>query len=223
MGAIIAVGGEISRNDTVDFTYATERSSGDPTGVRVTLPAVEYAYRLATIYRNEALRLATGDMYLTDIDTSYLPSRAKRCLDECMNAFRHSLYLSAVMNVGAASENIWMELARLIEEKSPNTTLTKALNETRTNISAVIDEAWKALMSHHMTELNAIFSVKSERNTFKEHADRLREHRNYAAHVGDATLDEHTFTYEETGMLLLDASSYFGRLIALYSKFASTP
>ncbi|HZC08389.1 MAG TPA: hypothetical protein VE338_22345, partial [Ktedonobacterales bacterium] len=58
-------------------------------------------------------------------------------------------------------------------------------------------------------------ATSSERTIFKQHADRLRDRRNYAVHSDDADVDEPLFTYNETGMLLLDAADYFNTLARL--------
>ena len=82
------------------------------------LPLTHPTYRLATAYRqNQGFRLAGGDLYLSSFNQAHLPSRAIRCLKESGEAFRHGLYLSATMTVGAASESLWMELGQLLCNK----------------------------------------------------------------------------------------------------------
>ena len=224
MGVIISCGGLSSNNDDrFALAYDVERYRGQPTGIDICLPSAFYSYRLAAAFRDSNSRLISGSNYLSGVDTTHLPSRAKRCMDESMNAFKHGLYLSAVLNVGAASENIWMDLARLVDQIATNQKLRNALSAKRTDISTVMDETWQSLMSHCTNELDSVFPVPSQRSVFKDHADRLRGHRNYAAHVEDAAIDEHYFTYEETGMLLLEATPYFDQLIRLHALFAARP
>jgi hypothetical protein len=65
------------------------------------------------------------------------------------------------------------------------------------------------------TLLKQVFPTGGDWKAFKEHADRLLERYNYAIHSEDADEDEPLFTYNETGMLLLDFASYFNPLTRL--------
>ena len=61
--------------------------------------------RLPSAYQGQQkFRLAGGDIYLSFINHAGLPSRAIRFLKECGDAFRHGLYLSATMTVGATGK-----------------------------------------------------------------------------------------------------------------------
>jgi hypothetical protein len=161
-------------------------------------------------------RLASGDVYLSTLDQTHLTSRAKRCLLEATTAFKHGLYLSATLNVGAASESLWMVLGRLVDQKtSSSKKLSEELKRSYPSTGLIIDEAWHALVSYADAQLRSVFANAAERTIFKDHADRLRERRNYAIHSDDANLDEPFFTYTETGLLLLDSADYFNKLVRL--------
>ena len=192
----------------------------------VYLPAIYPKYRLASAYREQQrFRLASGDIYLTAINHANLPSRAVRCLRECGDAFRHGLYLSATMTVGAASESLWMELGQLVCSKNvPGTTkLSTELNKPFPNIGAVIEPAWNALLTTHSALLKGIFGHDGERDKFRLYAERLRERRNYAMHQKDANVDEPWFTYDETGLLLLEATTYFNQFAELLPAINALP
>src|SRR5439155_24690634 len=154
---------------------------------------------------------------------THLPSRVIRCLKECGDAFRHGLYLSATMTVGAASESLWMELGRLVCNKkvSGTTKLAEELNNPMPNIGRVIEPTWNALLTNHSGLLQSIFN--GERNKFRLYAERLRERRNYAMHHKDANEDEPWFTYDETGLLLLEATTYFNQFAELLTGVNALP
>lgn len=213
---VVLKGGSTASGDVAKFVVRSPRRSVPVLDVTIPFPAVHYSYRLATPFRGASFRIATGDAYLSHLDQSLLPSRAKRCLQECVDAFRHGLYLSAAMNAGAASESLWMEVGRLVDAKTLSTKkLGDELKKPYPNIGVVLEEAWQALVSHCPDILSTIFATSSERTIFKQHADRLRDRRNYAVHSDDADVDEPLFTYNETGMLLLDAADYFNTLARL--------
>ena len=192
----------------------------------VPLPAIYLEYRLATPFREDQFyRLASSDVYLSYLNQGKLSSRAQRCLLESIDAYRHGLYMSAVMAVGAASESLWMQIARLVVAKKPGVT-TKAQEKLRQfapNISAVITDAWQALVSNFMAELGQVFLNEIDRKLFKEHADRLCDRRNYAMHNDEADTEEPTFTYIETGMLLLESIKYFNRFTRLIEVIEVLP
>lgn len=180
----------------------------------VPMPAIYLGYRLATPFREDQFyRLASSEVYLSYLDRGKLPSRPRRCLRECIDAYRHGLYLSAVMAVGAASESLWMQLARLIVAQKPGVTnkVQEKLKPYASNASAIITETWHALGSQFTAELGQVFLNEIDRRMFKEHADRLCDRRNYAMHSDEADTEEPTFTYIETGMLLLESIKYFNR------------
>jgi hypothetical protein len=192
----------------------------------VYLPNVYAAYRLASTYQGQQrFRLAGGDIYLSSIQHALLPSRAVRCLRECGEAFRHGLYLSATMTVGAASESLWMELGQLVCDKHISGTpkLIIELNKPFPNISAIIEPTWNALLTTHDTLLKGIFGHDGERQKFRLYAERLRERRNYAMHHKDADEDEPWFTYDETGLLLLEATTYFNQFAELLTALHALP
>lgn len=219
-GVIVAVRvAFVNTNDEVRFSYNIPRRGGSSIDIIFFRPVVQFAYRLATEYRGETFRLASAGLYLTGLNQAYLPTRARRCLEESIRAFQYGLYLSATMNAGAASESMWLHLARQVEKVTPGDALTRALNARYMNIATVIDSTWQALQSHCADKLGTLFSGGGERDAFKQHADRLREHRNYAMHSGEADEEEPRFTYNETGMLLLDAADYFRALTELLAIF----
>ncbi len=207
-GAIVGAGQIPNYNEQQPF-------SGN-SGVVVWMPATYPFYGLSTAFRSTMSRLASGDVYLSTLDQTHLTSRAKRCLLETTTAFKHGLYLSATLNVGAASESLWMELGRLVDQKtSSSKKLREELKRSYPSIGLIIDEAWHALVSYADAQLKSVFANVAERTIFKDHADRLRERRNYAIHSDDANLDEPFFTYTETGLLLLDSADYFNKLVRL--------
>jgi hypothetical protein len=192
----------------------------------VPLPAIQMAYRLATQFREGQIsRLASGDVYLSYLDQGKLPSRAKRCLRECIDAYRHGLYLSATMAVGAASESLWMQLARLVQSKKPAvaTKVAEQLKKISPSISSSIEETWQVLVSNFDTQLDQVFSNRIARRTFKEQADRLFDRRNYAMHSEEADEDEPLFSYNETGMLLLESIKYFNQLAKITEVIEASP
>lgn len=192
----------------------------------VYLPSIYPSYRLASAYQEQQrFRLASGDIYLSSINHVHLPSRAIRCLKECGEAFRHGLYLSATMTVGAASESLWMELGRLVCNKNvPGTgKLAAELNNPMPNIGRVIEPTWNALLTTHVALLKGIFAHDGERDKFRLYAERLRDRRNYAMHHKDANVDEPWFTFDETGLLLLEATTYFNQFAELLTAINALP
>ena len=190
------------------------------------LPLVHPAYRLATAYQgSQRFHLAGGDLYLSSLNHAHLPSRAIRCLKECGDAFRHGLYLSATMTVGAASESLWMELGQLICDKGVigTTRLSTELNSPMPNIGRVIKPTWDALLTSHGSLLKKVFGHDGERDKFYSYAEQLRDRRNYAMHNKAANIGESWFTYEVTGLLLLYAVEYFNQFAALLDEVNALP
>lgn len=68
------------------ITVETERRSGPAEGVRIVQAAVSQAHGLATAFQGQHYQLADGDVYLSPLDTTHLPSRARRCLREAEEA-----------------------------------------------------------------------------------------------------------------------------------------
>src|SRR5207244_4306639 len=96
---------------------------------------------LATPFQSgQRFRLASGDVYLSHLDQNRLPSRARRCLRESVEAFKKDLYLSATIAVGAASESLWMSFGVLLLDKklSGYRALEKAFKNAYPNISDVL-------------------------------------------------------------------------------------
>lgn len=234
-GVVIAYGGlqvstdghspiqkQVMFNSNRPYPYNTQPESLGA----IDLPSVHFSYRLAALFReDQTFRLASGDIYLASLDYTKLPSRAKRCLRECVDAFKHGLYLSATMLVGATSESLWMRLAFLLVSKKPSATnsLKPQLERPYPSISSVIKEGWQALVSHFTSELKQVFSNEGEKTIFKDHADRLCERRNYAIHREEADEEEPFFTRNETGMLLLASVNYFNQLIKLVAIIDALP
>jgi len=166
-GILIAFGpprpNEIDERRVTLYTAHGSTQSCGP----IYFPSIHVRYRLATAYQGQQkFRLAGGDIYLLYISHSRLPSRAVRCLKECGDAFRHGLYLSATMTVGAASESLWLELGHLVNAKNvPGITkLATELNKPMPNIGSVIEPTWNALLSHHDSLLKSIFSLVTMEN-----------------------------------------------------------
>ncbi len=194
--------------------------------VSITLPCIHVSYGLAAPFRgNQAFRLASGDIYLSSLNQVQLPSRAKRCLRECIDAFRYGLYLSATMSVGAASESLWMKLGSLVCIKNPvvTTKLGEQLKRLSPSVKDVIERTWQVLPTNFGNELDQVFLNTSEKNAFKDHANRLCDRRNYAMHNEDADEDEPYFTHNETGMLLQGSISYFKQLTKLVTTIEALP
>jgi hypothetical protein len=217
MGVLISFGSP--RPDDIGdmrVTFITQYGSTQ-SGGPVYFPSLYRRYRLASMHQRQNFRLAGGDVYLLYINHSRLPSRAARCLRECGDAFRHGLYLSATMTVGAASESLWMELGSLICKKNipSSSKLAVEMNSPMPNIGRIIDPTWNALMTSHGTLLKGIFGHDGERDKFRDFAEKLRDRRNYAMHHKDANIDEPWFTYDATGLLLLYATTYFNQFADL--------
>jgi hypothetical protein len=83
---------------------------------------------------------------------------------ECGDAFRHRLYLSATMTVGAASESLWMELGNLVCSKNlPGITkLATELNNPMPNIGRIIEPTWQTLMTNHFSLDALIFNPQNQ-------------------------------------------------------------
>lgn len=216
-GVLVGSGQIAYYNERQSFGVTSPRYMGAaPGNPSVWIPAAYAFYGLSTTFRNSSFRLADGDVYLSTLDQTHLTSRAKRCLQEAINAFKHGLYLSTTLNAGAASESLWTELGHLVDTNTPSSRrLTDELNRPYPSIGVIIDETWSALVSHADVQLRSVFANATERTLFKDHADRLRNRRNYAIHSDDADLDEPLFTYNETGHLLLDSADYFNKLVRL--------
>lgn len=224
-GILIAFGfpqpNDIDERRVIFYTqYGSTQS-----GASVYYPPIYRRYRLAAIYQGQNFRLAGGDVYLLFVNHSRLPSRAVRCLRECGDTFRHGLYLSATMTIGAASESLWMELASLVCNKNiPGTTkLAADLQHPMLNIGRIMDPTWHALMTNHGPLLKVIFGHDGERDKFRGFAETLRDRRNYAMHNKDANIDEPWFTYDETGLLLLNGTTYFNQFADLLEAVGKLP
>src|SRR5713226_8615340 len=173
-GALIAFGPLIDSDNPENHIRLPTIHNSSVASCSVYYPCVHYAYRLAIPFeRGQSFRLASGDIYLSSLNQVYLPSRAKRCLKECIDAFRHGLYLSATMSIGAASESLWVRLGRLVCDKKPSasTKLSDQLKKFSPSISSVIDETWQVLLSNFTPQLNQVFSNNSERDILKKRAD----------------------------------------------------
>lgn len=215
-GIIVAIGLPAHYNEEQVFHF-THPYGTNPTG-KVYYPVVAPRYRLAAAFRKEQnFRLTSGDTYLSYLDQSSLPSRTKRYLRESVEAFKRGLYLSATVAIGAASESLWMGFGSLIINKklAGFERLEREFNNSYPNAGQVLTIVWDVLRSQCITELKQVFSTGGEQKAFKEHAERLLERRNYGIHSQDADEDEPLFTYNETGMLLVDSASYFNRLTQL--------
>ncbi len=223
-GVLIAFGSVRDQIETRNVTFYTpHRIEGFGP---VYFPSIHPAYRLASAYQgDQKFRLAGRDIYLSSVNHAHLPSRAIRCLKECGDAFRHGLYMSATMTIGAASESLWLELAHLVCSKNLQGTSKVAteLGKPFPNIGAVIEPIWNALLTHHAALLRGIFGHDGERDKFRLYAERLRERRNYAMHNRAANVDEPWFTYNETGLLLLEATTYFNQFADLLTKVQALP
>lgn len=204
----------------------TAHSEGAIPDVSISYPEVRQAYSLATAYRGENYLLADGDIYLSQINMKSLPSRARRCLREAISTFQHGDYLSTSLNLGAASESLWLKLARIVEVKGypGGTKLEGELLRPYPSIGVLTDVTWHLLESHADGELKQVFPTKGDRTAFMQQAAVLRERRNYAIHDDDADEDEALLRYNETGILLLAAIGYFNQLIGLLETLeVSTP
>ncbi|SRR5258708_6200771 len=216
-GTLIAFGCPRQEAEAVLFRVFHSGGNG-PVGDNVYLPSAYPAYHLATPFRDgERIRLASGDVYLSHLDQSRLPSRAKRCLRESVEAFKKGLYLSSTIGIGAASESLWMSFGRLVlNKKLPGyPQLEKVLKNAYPNVGEVLKSTWDILRSECTVELKQIFLTRGEQDAFKGYADSVLELRNYALHNEDADEDEARFTYDETGLLLLRAANYFNQLMRL--------
>ena len=216
-GALISVGPliDVDRPKQQIWLQALPRSS-HIASFSIAYPSVFFGYRLAAPFaQGENFRLASGDIYLSHLNQTFLPSRAKRCLRECIDAFKHGLFLSAIMSIGAASESLWMRLGRLVRDKKPSSSkkLGEQLDRISPSISTMIDETWQVLLSQCSNELDNLFFNRGERDLFKKRADLFCERRNYAMHNEDADEDEPAFTYDETAIILLESVKYFNKMV----------
>jgi hypothetical protein len=216
-GAVVAYGGS-PPSEAGSFGYTDERGGMGPVaGVTYQYPSVHGSYRLAMRFQGDRFLLADGDVYLSRLPKDRLPSRVQRCLREAVSAFRHGDYLGAAMLVGAASESMWMQLGRLMcDKRYPGTEeLADDFEKGKAQVGNVIRVAWGVITARPNKPLRAIFANQGEQEVFKSLADRLRDRRNYANHDEEANEDEPLFRFNETGMLLLDATKYFKQLIGL--------
>ncbi|MGH2505074.1 MAG: hypothetical protein ACRDID_21400 [Ktedonobacterales bacterium] len=223
-GALIAHGPLSARVEREEQQFSVQNpTSSGPSNVVLSVPAVYGFYQLATGFRGAHARLADPDVYLSHIDLSQLPARARMCIREAINAFRHGLYLSATLNLGTASENLWLQLARAVAAKTPTNDLQRELAKPYQAIARIIELTWTALQSHLKKGVLDDIVIPPDQPMFKQHADRLRYLRNYAAHADAADDEEPRFTYAETGLLLLDAAEYINQLTRLYACVEAIP
>ena len=105
-GTLIAYGAHLAGSGTVEKHRMMLGDSHRQEPYEIEMPSIHMYYRLAAHYREgQAYRLSSGNVYLSYLAQENLPSRVKRCLRECVDAYRAGLYLSATMSVGAASES----------------------------------------------------------------------------------------------------------------------
>lgn len=224
-GPLIRGGRVLLETDTTQVTFQATYSHGSSTPriCTVSLPVVYYEYRFSTAFRSRNFRLASGDVYLSHLDQTHLHSRAKRCIRESLDAFKVGLYLSASMSIGAASESLWMKLARLLASKpdiqttSDGTRLINMLKKSP-QIGQVIEVTWEVIKNHRLAQRNKVLPTEPDRTIFEDHTERLRNRRNYAIHNENADDAEPLFTYNETGMLLSDSEDYFNNLMRLIQE-----
>lgn len=204
---------------------ASTFSRGGIPGVSIPVPELQQGYTLATTFLGQHYLLADADLYLAQLQSDHLPSRARRCLREAISSFRHGDYLSASTNVGAASESLWMRLGRVVQSKHlpGGTKLSQELGKPYLSAAAVLESTWDVLTRACEGQLKAILPTRGEREAFKQHADTLRDRRNYAIHDEDADEDEALFRYNETALLLLNAVKYFNQLMALIQAVQEMP
>ncbi len=216
-GSLIAFG-SFMHQQLEEIRFSVRHAHGGGPIGEVYRPSMFQAYHLATPFRDgQRIRLASGDVYLSHLDQSRLPSRAKRCLRESIEAFKKGLYLSATIGVGAASESLWMSFGRLVvNKKLPGyPPLENVFKQSYPNVGNVLKITWDILRIECSNELRQIFLTKGEQDAFKDYADGVLELRNYALHNQDADEAEPRFTYDETGLLLLRAADYFNDLMRL--------
>lgn len=202
----------------------TSNSRGPVPDVSIAIPEVQHSYSLATAYLGDRFLLADGDVYLSQLDKGRLPSRVRRCLKEAVSTFQHGDYLSAALNLGAASESLWLRLARgvLVRAYQDGSKLADELSKPYPSIGVLIDATWKLLESHADGELKRVFPTKGDRAALMQQVGVLRDRRNYAIHDDEADEDEALLRYNETGILLLASIAYFNELIALVETIATS-
>lgn len=226
-GSLVAFGMARTPSEGIhEIRFSVRHGHGGEGAGEVYLPTLYHAYHLTTPFRDsEHVRLASGNVYLSHLDQTRLPSRAKRCLRESIEAFKKGLYLSATIGVGAASESLWMSFGRLLlDKKLPGyPQLEKAFKNAYPNAGEVLKSTWDILRSECSSEMKQIFLTKGEQDAFKGYADSVLELRNYAIHSEDADEDEPRFTYDETGLLLLGTASYFNKLMRLMEAVEKKP
>lgn len=203
--------------DERSISGVTPHYSGPISDVRIPVPEVRHGYSLAAAYAGEQFVLADGDIYLSQVNRGALPSRVRRCLAEAVTSYQHGAYLSASMNLGAASEALWLRLGKLMQDKGfpGRKTLDQELGKPYPSAGALMDAAWGVLKQQGGTQLKQVFPTTGDRIGFMQLARELRDRRNYAMHSEEADEEEALFRYNETSVLLLASVKYFNQLLAL--------
>lgn len=177
------------------------RDSSAPEGE----PLYAFAPRMTL---DSGLEVLDSDFFVADLQGVELEVRARRCLEEALEAYRRGMYLSCVNLIGAVSEAAWYSAGEQLRDQ--DSALVKALDGDRTEqVLARVAEVLRASSKsrYGIEELHA-------------HAGFLRELRNYGVHPRGPVSEsqEHAFTEEATGLLILETQRYLARLAAAVQK-----
>lgn len=155
-------------------------NTGSGTHVALGLPQLATGYRLAfTPPATASPTLFTVEGYVKSLRAADVPvtARAERCINEALRAWSSNLPLSCVSMLGAATENVWLTLARDIA--SPK--VAQAAGQARPVIARVQDAVGEYLRGASGVD-------RFLPDALATHARLMRELRNYGIH-GDEESD----------------------------------
>lgn len=186
-----------------DVISITIRYSGGAFGVHINLPrpAIEGAYIQSPLAASEPKWYLDPDVFSEDLADLELDDRAKRTLQESLEAFRRRLYLASAALLGVVSEAAWYQAAERLGKPGR---LEAAFGEERT---ATIQK----LVADHLRQKRVGSGTMPDE--LLANAALLRELRNYGVHRAKMRDDlDRYFNEEECGLLILRTHNYLVRL-----------
>lgn len=198
--AIEAPGGPVEESAEVWLGIPLPEGVGRANGVS----SGEPLYLLSRRMQNEpGLRVLDSEFFAEGLAALPLDARARRCLDEALEAYRREMYLSCVTLLGQVSEAAWYAAGELL--RCADAGLARLLDQDA-KAEKVIGRIVQVLEQKPQTRPGV--------QELHAHAGLLRALRNYGVHPrGEPSeQEEHAFTEEAAGLLILESHRYLARL-----------
>jgi hypothetical protein len=184
-----------------------------------TVPLIggEYRWSIAeSAQRSARLELYDADLFLRKAELAVFGGRVRRCVEEAIACYRADLFLAAANMLGAASEAAWHEIAeRMRAAELGGTKLSTELERDNPVIARLQQYVLQGLREIEAASFKQRFGfARSALLSVEQVARFWRDLRNYGMHPGDALAPE-TFSQASTGVQIMGASGYLGKLAAI--------